>query len=118
MENQFDKSGNLTITVVCGKMRGGYYGQNIFIEKWLVALLSEKSEAIVKNEKLKLAEFRLQEIERVLTGGILNRFDDDLFRNLIERATLAGNTITFHLLSGLEFTEQLDAPTEVKVYGI
>jgi DNA invertase Pin-like site-specific DNA recombinase len=102
-----------------GNMSNAEYDATIeCIEKRLVALRSEKSEAIVKNEKLKLAEFRLQEIERVLTGGILNRFDDDLFRNLIERATLADNTITFHLLSGLEFTEQLDAPTEVKVYGI
>lgn len=86
------------------------------LEKQLATLRAEKSEAVVKNEKLKLAEFRLQEIERVLTGGMLHKFDDDLFRNLIERATLVENTITFQLLSGLEFSEQLDAPAEVAVY--
>ncbi|MDR2047152.1 MAG: hypothetical protein LBP79_04550 [Clostridiales bacterium] len=56
---------------------------------------------------MKLAEFRLTETGRVLTGDVLDKFDGDLFRNLIECATLADNEIRFYLYRGLSLPNSL-----------
>jgi DNA invertase Pin-like site-specific DNA recombinase len=102
-----------------GNMSNNEYDDIIAdFENRLAELREQKSKAIVKNEKLKLAEHRLKEIEKVLSDGLLDKFDDDLFRNLIERVVLVNNTATFCLLSGVEITETLDdEPKEVKIYG-
>ena len=72
------------------------------LEKELNGLREQKSQMILKNERVKLAEFRLQEIERILGGGEVVEFDTDLFRNLIEKIVVDGEQATFHLIAGAE----------------
>ena len=73
------------------------------------SLISARNEKTLKSEGIKLTEYRISEIERILTetrqGDV---FDSAIFKELIETASLTREKILFKFKCGLEIEEKLD----------
>lgn len=73
------------------------------------SLISARNEKTLKSEGIKLTEYRISEIERILTetrqGDV---FDSAIFKELIETASLTREKILFKFKCGLEIEKALE----------
>lgn len=72
------------------------------------SLISVRNEKTLKSEGIKLTEYRIAEIERILTetrqGDI---FEPVIFKELIDTAALNREKVTFKFKCGLEIEQEI-----------
>lgn len=72
-------------------------------------LINEKNEKTLKSEGIRLTEFRISEIERILAETEKGEvFDPIIFKELIDTAKLTRKKITFKFKCGLEIEKELE----------
>jgi hypothetical protein len=65
-------------------------------------LRQQKNNKTLKSEGVKLVEFRIGKLERILTETVFNDFfDSDMFKELIDSATVTREKIIFNFKCGI-----------------
>jgi len=74
-------------------------------EQQQITLTLEKNAKILKSEGMRLKEYRLDEIERILIETVQSDlFDSQIFKELVETVTMTREKITFYFKCGIELS--------------
>ena len=92
-----------------------YSAQTSEIENKLSELRSERRKKLSEDEDSTMEE--LKELSQIIEEYQPNsQFDEELFEQIVQKITVDDNTkITFHLLGGLELTEEINEKGRCKV---
>ncbi|GHV01528.1 hypothetical protein FACS1894211_11490 [Clostridia bacterium] len=87
-----------------GQISNAEYDKRIAeLEADLNALTAEKSDKIMRNEQVKLIQFRLAKTsERLTRENLADRFDEAVFKDLVDVVTVTNGACKFRLKCGAE----------------